>query len=110
MYEIGDLIKHFKKETHFMIVDASENERVVSVFEKLELFFDTIDLSSIDGAGAPADIFVIFKKDDFNDIKADMVSRGVRGGNILDLEGYLFSVEPTEIWLERSGLNNLLMT
>ena len=44
-------------------------------------------------------------KDDFNDIKADMVSKGVSGRNILDLEGYLFSIEPTEIWLEDRELN-----
>ena len=107
MYEIRELLKHFQENTRFIIVDASKNERVVKAFEQLGLPFDTMELSSINGACEPNSIFVIFEKDDFNDVKADMVSKGVSGKNILDLEGYLFSVEPTEIWLENRELNNM---
>ena len=51
-------------------MDASKNERVVKAFEQLKLPFDAMELSSIDGAYEPNDIFVIFEKDDFNDTKA----------------------------------------
>jgi len=42
---------------------------LVKAFEQLELPFGAMELPSINGACEPNDIFVIFEKDDFNDIK-----------------------------------------
>ena len=60
-YEIGELLKHFSEDTRFIVVDTRENERVVKAFEQLGLLFDTMELSSINGACEPNSIFVINK-------------------------------------------------
>ncbi|MDR1688877.1 MAG: radical SAM protein [Clostridiales bacterium] len=104
--EIMRLLSYFKPGTRFSLLGyISKNRFIFSLYDQLNISFKKPNASyneSYERTKDTADIFIIWNKEEFNDVNDYIKLKGGVSGRLLDVEGYCFSMEQIEKFLKRS--------
>ena len=104
--ELIDLLKLFNKETRFCLLNGEKNKEILSAFNELSLDLILVNSSLeeiYEEQKDRIDVFVTRNKGNFNNLQSFLMSKGKEKA-LLDIEKYMYSVEPKQVFLE----NNIL--
>ena len=106
LYEIQDLINHYRKDTRFALLGhVSNTQNILRALNRLITNLQTPDASfeeSYDIFKDSADVYIMFNKRKANEVKYYIESNGGSAKQLLDVETYFYSFEPTKLFLNHN--------
>jgi hypothetical protein len=110
--ELTDLLKLFKEETRFCLVNCDNDMRINSVVNELKInaisVTDSLQ-SACERFMADTDVFITIAEGQVKEVQKFLLIKGESTNRVLGIEKYMRSVEPKEVFLKNSISSNFIL-
>ncbi|MCL2400483.1 MAG: hypothetical protein FWC91_12165, partial [Defluviitaleaceae bacterium] len=109
--ELTDLFKLFSQKTRFCLLNCDENKEIISVINELKLNVISITApyeQAYEKFKSNVDVFITNNKGQFRGLQSFISSEGEVAKKFLDIETYMQSLEPKEVFVKNNVYHGLI--